>query len=207
MRKIIMLICCLLSLAVFAQTVPSESFDSFREQADSLFHQREYSQAIGLYKRLAVSGDVQACYNLNEIYSNGMGVDVDKVKAEQWLALADENEKITSLPGRSADVQSETRELTLEDLFHYSGSMIELGGRKKNQSIAVGVVGGVLGGVLAGVGVGIGSQPLYIAGGVVALGFGIASFVLNIRGNYYIREGGRILREVQVSGNGITVKF
>ncbi len=95
----------------------------------------------------------------------------------------------------------------LQNMLNKSGSLIEAGARLKNNSITIAVVGGIVGGTLTGIGAYKNMPEVYIPGAVVTGASGLAAFIINMIGNKRIKEGGRILRKVQLSGNGVTVNF
>ena len=71
--------------------------------------------------------------------------------------------------------------------------------------------GGAAGGTLLGVGLatrdadsGLG---IAIAGSAIMYACGVAAVVLNIVGNVHIKQGGELMRRVQIKGNGISVSF
>jgi hypothetical protein len=51
------------------------------------------------------------------------------------------------------------------------------------------------------------SAGLTIAGSAVMYACGVAAIVLNIVGNVHIKQGGELMRRVQIKGNGISVSF
>ena len=89
--------------------------------------------------------------------------------------------------------------------------MIERGAKEKLASIIVIGAGGAAGGTLLGVGLatrdadsGLG---IAIAGSAIMYACGVAAVVLNILGNVHIKQGGELMRRVQIKGNGISVSF
>ncbi len=207
MKKILLILCLSMGLATYAQTIPADSVKYYHSYAEELYKQKQYTPSIDLFKRLAISGDAGAAYKLYDIFTYGLGVTADQKKADEWLVIARENEQRAQQSAEPSGTPQAADLQKLMSVMSESGEMIELGGMKKNLSVVVGVVGGVMGGVLIGVGASLGSTPLYIAGGVVSFGLGLASFILNIQGNNYIRKGGTIMRNVRVDGNGLSVNF
>lgn len=96
---------------------------------------------------------------------------------------------------------------TLQDALNRSGELIKKGGTMKNVAITCTVVGGVVGGTLISVGAYQQNKSLYTAGSVVTAAFGLTAFILDVIGNKRIKEGGKLLQNVQFSGNAIQVTF
>ncbi len=75
----------LIATTAFAQNIPAESFETYRELADSLYNAEQISQSLELYEKLALSGDALSAYELYEIYSQGFSVEKDLSIANRWL--------------------------------------------------------------------------------------------------------------------------
>lgn len=213
MKKAIAIVCCLLWTAAFAQNIPADSLDSYRKEAHRMLIDQNTSEAVELYKRLTLSGDALSGYQLYELYSQGQGVPKDEAEAKKWQTMAQEilakktqqsrlgNTSSTKERSKPNDPQS------LEYPFDESGRLIAKGAMEHNSAIVVGLLGGTVGGVLTGVGISQQSTGAKIAGGIIAGGCGVAALVLTIVGNKHIKQGGELMRRVQIKGNGISVSF
>ena len=217
MKKATAIVCCLLWTAAFAQNIPADSLDSYRKKAHQTLIAGDTAGAVDFYKQLALSGDALSGYQLYELYSQGKGVPKDEHEAAKWQELAQHNVALQTQRSRAkAKREEEIRKYgekgpSLEDLFHESGALIERGAKEKLASIIVIGAGGVAGGSLLGVGLatrdadsGLG---LTIAGSAVMYACGVAAIVLNIVGNVHVKQGGELMRRVQIKGNGISVSF
>lgn len=204
MKKIFFFICFSLVSTAFAQDISSEDFTKFREQADSLFIKEQLSSSVELYKRLALSGDATSAYELFEIYSQGMGVDTDVSEAKKWLNLANSIDERNAANKNDSDNSYNT---TLEEALNLSGELFERGAVRKNAAIVTGVTGGLTGGIMLIVGVSKGHNNLSIAGGCITAGLGIVAIILDAIGNSYIKDGSKILKNIQFEESGIKVKF
>ena len=60
------------------------------EDADAAYERGDYSQALKLYKPLALQGFANAQNNLGEMYGSGKGVKQDYKEALKWYRLASE---------------------------------------------------------------------------------------------------------------------
>jgi len=58
------------------------------KQASQYYKDKQYTESFNAYKELAISGNVNAQYNLGIFYYNGIGVKKDKVLAFIWLSTA-----------------------------------------------------------------------------------------------------------------------
>lgn len=58
------------------------------DAANIIYNKGDYTQAIKLYRSLAVQGDTWAQYKLGLMYANGKGVPYDIVKAYLWFNFA-----------------------------------------------------------------------------------------------------------------------
>ena len=217
MKKTIAIVCCLLWTAAFAQNIPADSLDTYRKEAHRMLIAGDTSGAVDFYKQLALSGDALSGYQLYELYSEGKGVPKDEHEAAKWQELAQHNLAAKAKRAQAkAAKEEEVRKYgekgpTLEDLFHESGALIERGAKEKLASIIVIGAGGAAGGTLLGVGLatrdadsGLG---IAIAGSAIMYACGVAAVVLNILGNVHIKQGGELMRRVQIKGNGISVSF
>lgn len=210
MRRIFLILCCLCATIAYAQNIPADSLDYYRKAAHRMYIDKDMSGAIDLYKKLVMSGDALSGYQLSEIYSQGQGVPKDEIEAKKWLSMAQEilaekEHKSHTKPAEDRPCSNEPR--SLEALFHESGTLIAKGAKEKNIALAVGLAGAATGGALAGIGATQQAHGAVIAGGIVAGGCGVAALVLAIVGNHHIKEGGELMRRVQITGDGITVKF
>ena len=213
MKRIVFVLFCLVGCAAYAQNIPADSLDFYRKSAHKLLFENKVDEAVELYKNLALSGDALSGYQLQELYSQGKGVQKDPVEAEKWRALAEttiseayQKAHPKSCPNNKIQLSSE-KELTLDEVLNESGRLIELGGREKNISYALAFGGGAVGGALIGIGLHKNKQPLTIAGGVITGGFGLAALILDIIGNTHIKQGGALMSKVRIDGTGISVKF
>ena len=89
MKKAIAIVCCLLWTAAFAQNIPAESLDTYRNNAYLMFMEGDTVKAVDLYKQLALSGDALSGYQLYDLYSQGKGVTKNLQEAEKWRSLAE----------------------------------------------------------------------------------------------------------------------
>lgn len=216
MKKTLLFFFLSITTFIFAQNIPTEKFEQYRTKADSLFRAEQYSEAINIYTQLAFSCDTMSCKQLQNIFSKGLYskdlvVEKDTILAKRWEQLVEtctRDRKIGTLRSneKSEQVSSES-ENTIEHTLKKSGELIEWGGHLKNMSITFAAIGSVLGGTIAGIGSVNGASEFYVVGGVIAGGMGIAALIMDIMGNNKIKEGGRILRNVQLQGNGIKVTF
>lgn len=213
MKRIVFVLVCFIRFVSYAQNIPADSLDYYRKSAHRLLIDNRVGEAIELYKNLALSGDALSGYQLCEFYSQGKGVQKDPVEAEKWRAMAEniiteayQKAHPKNCPNDKIQ-QSSEKELTLDNVLNESGRLIELGAKEKNISYALGIGGGAVGGTLLIIGTAKNEQALTIVGGVIAGGFGIAALVLDIIGNKNIKRGGELMRRVQISGTGISVKF
>lgn len=215
MKKTIAIVCCLLWTAAFAQNIPADSLDSYRKEAHRMLIAGDTAGAVDFYKQLALSGDALSGYLLYELYSEGKGVPKDEHEAVKWQELAQQNLAAKAKRAQAkAAKEEEIRKYgengpTLEDLFHER--LIERGAKEKLASIIVIGAGGAAGGALLGAGLATrnanSSVGLTIAGSAVMYACGVAAIVLNIVGNVHIKQGGELMRRVQIKGNGISVSF
>lgn len=213
MKRIVFVLACLVGCAAYAQNIPADSLDFYRKSAHRLLIENKVDEAVELYKNLALSGDALSGYQLQELYSQGNGVQKDPVEAEKWRALAEmtiseayQKAHPKNRPNNKIEMSSE-KELTLDEVLNESGRLIELGAKEKNISYALGIGGGAVGGALIGIGVRQDSKALTIVGGVITGGFGIAALVVDIIGNKHIKQGGKMMRRVRIEGTGISVKL
>jgi uncharacterized protein len=75
--------CAFLTTATFAAAQAGEY-----ERGLSAFKQRNYAEAIAIWKPLAASGNVAAQFNLARMYDNGIGVPEDDAEAAVWYSRA-----------------------------------------------------------------------------------------------------------------------
>ena len=213
MKKAIAIVCCLLWTAAFAQNIPADSLDTYRKEAHRMLIAGDTAGAVDFYKQLALSGDALSGYQLYELYSEGKGVPKDEHEAAKWQELAQHNLAAKAKRAQAkAAKEEEVRKYgekgpTLEDLFHESGALIERGAKEKLASFIVIGAGGTL------LGVGLATRDadsglgIAIAGSAIMYACGVAAVVLNIVGNVHIKQGGELMRRVQIKGNGISVSF
>ena len=213
MKKAIAIVCCLLWTAAFAQNIPADSLDTYRKEAHRMLIAGDTAGAVDFYKQLAMSGDALSGYQLYELYSEGKGVPKDEHEAAKWQELAQHNLAAKAKRAQAkAAKEEEVRKYgekgpTLEDLFHESGALIERGAKEKLASFIVIGAGGTL------LGVGLATRDadsglgIAIAGSAIMYACGVAAVVLNIVGNVHIKQGGELMRRVQIKGNGISVSF
>ncbi len=213
MKKAIAIVCCLLWTAAFAQNIPADSLDTYRKEAHRMLIAGDTAGAVDFYKQLAMSGDALSGYQLYELYSEGKGVPKDEHEAAKWQELAQHNLAAKAKRAQAkAAKEEEVRKYgekgpTLEDLFHESGALIERGAKEKLASFIVIGAGGTL------LGVGLATRDadsglgIAIAGSAIMYACGVAAVVLNILGNVHIKQGGELMRRVQIKGNGISVSF
>ncbi len=208
MKKAIAIVCCLLWTAVFAQNIPAESLDTYRNNAYLMFMEGDTVNAVDLYKQLAMSGDALSGYYLYEIYSKGEGTWKDPEEAERWRSLAQKlmSEKTANPRPRQGEGRLDDSHQSLS-LLRESGALIEQGAREKNIAIALYIIGGGAGGSLTAIGLYKQSTATTVFGGIFIGGFGIAALVMDILGNVHIKQGGELMRRVQIKGNGISVSF
>ena len=209
MKKIVLILACFIGFTSFAQNIPTDSLEFYRRSAHVLLIDNKVDEAVALYKKLALSGDALSGYQLYELYSQGKGVQKDPQEAEKWSTLAQQiiAQQQSSKKQHANNQTYENQPLTLEDLLNKSGSLIEKGASEKNKALAIGLVGGVGGSVLITVGITKQSTFATIAGGIVTGGCGLAALILDIVGNKHIKQGGELMRRVQITGNGISVHF
>ena len=207
MKKAIAIVCCLLWTAAFAQNIPAESLDTYRNNAYLMFMEGDTVKAVDLYKQLALSGDALSGYQLYDLYSQGKGVTKNPQEAEKWRSLAETTLIAQRAHAKAVERLFEEKPLTFQEVLNESGRLIEQGGREKNIAIAVGVAGGAVGGALVTVGMTQQSTPATVIGGIIAGGCGLAAFILEIVSNRHIKQGGEMMRRVKISGDGISVSF
>ena len=75
--------CAVLTTATVAFAASAEY-----ERGLSAFKKRDYEEAIGIWKPLAVDGNVAAQFNLGRMYDNGIGVPEDDAEAAVWYSRA-----------------------------------------------------------------------------------------------------------------------
>ena len=204
MKKLLLFISLLFATTVFAQDIPTDSFGTYRKVADSLFNIKQTSQSIELYERLAQSGDALSAYELYGIYSQGLSVEKDISIANKWLSLAQ------SIEREKPSIQTKSEEsdsLSFQQSLNYSGVLIEKGAQMKNAGIGLGIAGVLTGGIMSIVGGANMNTKLIIAGGAVAGGMGVIALIIDAMGNSYIKDGGKALKNIRFSGNGINFSF
>lgn len=210
MKKIVLILACFIGLTSFAQNIPADSLEFYRRSAHVLLIDNKVDEAVALYKNLALSGDALSGYQLYELYSQGKGVQKDPQEAERWGTLAQQiiaHQQSRSKSQHDNNQPYENQSLTLENLLNESGSLIEKGAAEKNIAIATGIIGGVGGSVLLTVGMTQQSTVATVVGGIITGGCGLAALVLDIVGNKHIKQGGELMRRVQITGGGISVRF
>jgi len=79
------LITTLIALMLFA-TTPVVAGDY--EDGMAAYHAGDYQKALRLWKPFAKQGDVDAQYNLGDMYAKGKGVPEDVAKAVHWYTKA-----------------------------------------------------------------------------------------------------------------------
>ena len=214
---LIVVIAFILPLSFHAQTIiPVDSFTFFHEQADQLFIKKNYDESISLLKQLVNSGDAAAAYELAEMYSKGMGVDVNKDMYKYWLKRASSIESENAEKAKSSRTESlqNTSKSNLtsspfnwEIVLKQSGEYIEKGGKILNASLAVGVVGGFVGGSLFASATLFEKPMLNIPGYVIIGTTALTSLILAFVGNSYIKLGGRILKGFELNGTEVRLHF
>lgn len=212
MKRTIMMMVCFIGMVAFAQNIPTDSLEYYRNAAQMLLIENKVEEAVELYKKLAMNGDALSGHQLYELYSQGKGVQKNLRQAERWRSLAQaltekQQQSNYQFTQNTNNQTYSNQELSFEDLLHQSGGLIELGGKEKNIATAIGVLGGGVGGTLMGLGIRKSNQTLTIIGGAVSGGLGIAAIVLNVLGNKHIQQGGELMRKVRINGNGISVSF
>ena len=220
MKRWIVMAFCLIGAAAVAQNIPADSLDYYRKAAHGLFIEKKMSEAVDLYKNLALSGDALSGYQLYELYSQGKGVPKDPQEAAKWRSIAEETLTLKVQASRQNANKTDKSQpesdkpQSLEELFHASGSLIEKGAREKNAALTVGLAGAGAGAVLIGIGLGRQSESMgadgdaaVIAGYVTASACAVVALIVNMVGNRHIKQGGELMRRVKISGNGISVSF
>ncbi len=195
---------CLTWMSVFAQNVPIVSMRFNKECASMLCSNGHGQNVMAISKKLVSAGDVSFVRELYEKYPQGIGAEQDKREANRWLNIGC-NFDSTQLPAQTKSPNIDGN--GLDEAFRDSGALIADGAQLKNYAIITGLSGGVVGGILTGIGAAYGSVGFYAAGSVIIGGCAIAALVLDIKGNNRIKEGGRILQHISVSGNGMTFTF
>ena len=79
------LITVLLAAMLF---IANSAYAGALEDADKAYASKNYTQALKLYKPLALKGEASAQYNLGVMYNNGQGVIQDYAEAVKWYKLA-----------------------------------------------------------------------------------------------------------------------
>lgn len=59
------------------------------EEGVAAYRRHDYSRALEIYRALAVQGNSDAQTNLGGMYSRGIGVAQDRVRAAMWFSLAE----------------------------------------------------------------------------------------------------------------------
>ncbi len=93
----------------------------------------------------------------------------------------------------------------LQNDLYVAGNLIEKGGKLKNASIALTVVGGAVGGAGITYSVVKGNKDLALVSSAITVGFGLTALILNIVGNNKIKKGGRVLKNFQLTPNGVSI--
>ncbi len=67
-------------------TNQSQDISSIERQADALFQQKQYSEALPLFDRACTAGNGEACKGLGWLYANGLGVAQDYFRAAELFS-------------------------------------------------------------------------------------------------------------------------
>lgn len=88
------------------------------------------------------------------------------------------------------------------------GELIARSGKLKNNALAVGIVTCLTSSTLVGCAFLTGNPtPMCVIGGVVGFGGGIATIALLATSNRLLQEAGLKMQRMQISANGLTIKF
>lgn len=88
------------------------------------------------------------------------------------------------------------------------GELIARSGKLKNNALTVGVVTGLAASTLVGCAfLTSNPTPMCVVGGVVGFGGGIATIALLATSNRLLQEAGLKMQKVQISANGLNIKF
>ena len=91
MKKILSLlltICLLsafLSVASFADNASAELTYDIGEK---YYNEKDYEKALEYFQKAAEAGNAKAMNNIGNLYYDGLGVEQDEAKAEEWYAKA-----------------------------------------------------------------------------------------------------------------------
>ena len=78
------------SLLTLMLLITSSAYGNAFEDANKAYEFGNYTEAIKLFKPLALKGNADAAYTLGEMYQKGQGVTQDDTKALKWFKLAAE---------------------------------------------------------------------------------------------------------------------